>query len=330
MPKCDAVFQGGGVKGTGFAGAVMILEEAGYKFENIVGTSAGAIVAALLSAGYSGAEIRDELMRVDYKKFLDASWLVRTFYTPKLVNLAFKWGIYRTDAFEAWLGGLLERKGKIKFRDIRTNLEDERYRYGFQAIASDITSKTMLLLPGDLKKFGIDPDEFPIAKAVRMSMCIPFYFEPYRLTGSDGKEHVILDGGLLSNYPVWVLDDGSHNPAVPTFGFKFGSHNQNPRKKDHGNTLIGFTKSIVSTLLSAWDNRHISESSGDLARTILISTAITSQGKQKVVGTTEFDISDDEKRQLLENGMTAARKFLAGWNFEKWKKEFRANTVEQL
>ena len=328
MPKCDAVFQGGGVKGTGFVGAVMVLEEAGYKFENIVGTSAGAIVAALLAAGYSGSEIRDEMMRVDYKTFLDGSWLVKKFYTPKIINLALKWGIYRTDAFEAWLSGLLEKKGKLRFRDIRTDLPEEKYRYKFQAIASDITDKTVLLLPGDLAGFGIDPDSFPIARAVRMSMCIPFYFEPYRLEcGTTGKERVIVDGGLLSNYPVWVLDDGSVNPDMPTFGFKFGSDNKVPRKRDYGNTLIGFTKSIISTLMSAWDNRHISESRGDLARTILISTAIASNGRSKVVGTTEFDISDYEKEQLFENGRAAARKFLANWDFEKWKKEFRENTV---
>ena len=328
MPKCDAVFQGGGVKGTGFAGAVMVLEQAGYEFENIVGTSVGAIVAALLAAGYSGAEIHEEMMRLDYKKFLDASWLVKRFHTTKIVNIVSKWGIYRTDAFEAWLSGLLEKKGKLCFRDIRTSLPDEKYRYRFQAIASDITDKTVLLLPGDLAEFGIDPDGFPIAKAVRMSMSIPFYFEPYRLKNrTTGKEHVIVDGGLLSNYPVWVLDDGSVNPTMPTFGFKFGSDNQLPRKRDHGNTLIGFTKSIISTLMSAWDNRHISESRGDLARTILISTAIDSNGKRKVVGTTEFDISDDEKEQLFENGRAAARKFLAGWDFGKWKKQFRENTV---
>ncbi|MCL2618484.1 MAG: patatin-like phospholipase family protein [Defluviitaleaceae bacterium] len=328
MPKCDAVFQGGGVKGTGFAGAVMVLEEAGYEFENIVGTSAGAIVAALLAAGYKGSEIRDELVRLDYKLMLDAPWLVRRFYTPKLMNLAHRWGIYSADAFEDWLSDLLRKKGAVCFADIRTDLEDERYRYKFQAIASDITDKAMLLLPGDLARFGIDPDSFPISKAVRMSMCIPFYFEPFRLTCKDGREHVILDGGLLSNYPVWVLDDGSPNPALPTFGFKFGSDNKSPRRTDHGNTLIGFVKAIISTLMSAWDNRHISESRGDLARTILISTAITSGSKGRVVGTTEFDISDAEKLRLLENGMTAARKFLTTWNFERWKQEFRSKIIK--
>ncbi len=49
--KCGAVFQGGGVRGIAFVGAVSALQKWGYEFENLAGTSAGAIVAALLAAG---------------------------------------------------------------------------------------------------------------------------------------------------------------------------------------------------------------------------------------------------------------------------------------
>ena len=320
MPKCNAVFQGGGIKGTGFAGAVMALEDAGYLFENIAGTSAGAIVAALLAAGYTGREIRDELMQVDYRIFLDASWPVQKSRIAKMINIAFKWGIYRADAFENWLCGLLEKKGVRYFRDIRTG--NPNHPYKFTAIASNITGRTILLLPAGLATYGIKPDDFPIATAVRMSMCIPFYFEPYKLAVQDST-HVILDGGMLSNYPIWVLDDGSSYPQIPTFGLRFTGKNVDTREKTYDSSIIGFTKSIIATLMGAWDNWHISESSGDYARTILIPTTIISQGKSKTVGTTEFDISDGDKKLLLENGLTAAREFLTGWDFDRWKKEYR-------
>ena len=45
----DAVFGGGGVKGIGFVGAIAVAEERGYKWVNVAGASAGAIVAALLA-----------------------------------------------------------------------------------------------------------------------------------------------------------------------------------------------------------------------------------------------------------------------------------------
>ena len=322
MPRCNAVFQGGGVKGTGFAGAVIALEEAGYRFEKMAGTSAGAIVAALLAAGYTGVEIQDELMRVDYKMFMDAPWIVRKSNIAKMINLALNWGIYRADAFENWLRGLLEKKGKRYFRDIRTNSKDARYRYKFQAIASNITNKTLLLLPNSLLEFGINPDNFPIAEAVRMSMSIPFYFKPHKLQTNE-SQHVILDGGMLSNYPVWVLDDGTSNPQIPTFGLRFTGDNTNLHSKLTDKNFIGFTTSIISTLTNAWDNWHISESSGDLSRTILIPTYIESRGKRINISTTDFAISDNEKKQLLENGQIAAKKFLSNWDFDKWKRNYR-------
>jgi NTE family protein len=43
--KVDAVFEGGGVKGIGFVGAVSEIEKSGYEFESLAGTSAGTIVA---------------------------------------------------------------------------------------------------------------------------------------------------------------------------------------------------------------------------------------------------------------------------------------------
>ena len=60
-PRVDAVFEGGGVKGIALVGAAAVVEAAGYRFNNLAGTSAGAIVAALLGAGYTAAELQSIL-----------------------------------------------------------------------------------------------------------------------------------------------------------------------------------------------------------------------------------------------------------------------------
>ncbi len=65
--KADAVFEGGGVKGIGLVGAVSEIEKAGYEFENMAGTSAGAIVAAMMAVGYSAGEIKKELEKLNYR-----------------------------------------------------------------------------------------------------------------------------------------------------------------------------------------------------------------------------------------------------------------------
>ena len=186
--KTDAVFEGGGVKGIGLVGAVSEIEKAGYEFENLAGTSAGAIVASLLAVGYSAAELKQELEKLDYNNFKDEGLLDKLGFLGKGLSIGFEYGIYEGDFFENWLERLLVAKGKTIFGDIRTEYEEEKYRYKFQAIAADITDRRLLVLPGDLKLFGINSDEFSISRAVRMSMSIPFFFEPVGLRDTSGRK----------------------------------------------------------------------------------------------------------------------------------------------
>ena len=60
----DGVFSGGGLKGFALVGAYQVLEEKGYQFQRVAGTSAGAILASFIAAGYTAKEIEkllDEL-----------------------------------------------------------------------------------------------------------------------------------------------------------------------------------------------------------------------------------------------------------------------------
>jgi NTE family protein len=69
--EADAVFEGGGVKGIAFAGAIKVAEQAGVQeWKNVAGTSAGAIAACLLAAGYHAADL-DRIMTVKYRQFAD-------------------------------------------------------------------------------------------------------------------------------------------------------------------------------------------------------------------------------------------------------------------
>jgi len=69
----DVVFEDGGVRGIGLAGALVVAEEKGYQWESLAGTSAGVIVASLLAAGYTAAEIKAIINEPDYTRFKDTS-----------------------------------------------------------------------------------------------------------------------------------------------------------------------------------------------------------------------------------------------------------------
>jgi len=74
-PFRNLVFEGGGVKGVAYVGALATLEEKGIleQIQRVGGTSAGAINAVLLALDYSRREMLDVLLEMDFKSFLDDS-----------------------------------------------------------------------------------------------------------------------------------------------------------------------------------------------------------------------------------------------------------------
>ncbi|MBE9108962.1 patatin-like phospholipase family protein [Nodosilinea sp. LEGE 07298] len=317
MKKIDAVFEGGGVKGIGLVGAFSVIEEAGYTLQNIAGTSAGAIVAALIAAGYNAAEVKKIVEDLNFNQIMDEGWEDKIPLVGRFISLIHEKGIYEGVFFENLIRKLLADKNIYTFKDliIEDNKDNPRYRYKLQVIASDLTAGRMMVLPRDIARFGIDPDDMDVAQAVRMSMSIPFFFEPVQLKDSDGKDHYIVDGGLLSNYPVWLFDDGTADPAWPTFGYNLVDPDQNEPHPING--PISMFKALFSTMMEAHDARYIEAQ--HFVRTIPIPTG--------GVHTTEFDISAEKKAALYESGREAARQFLATWDFEEYKQQFRASQV---
>jgi len=326
---CDAVFEGGGVKGIGFAGAIRAIEQAGYEFHCVAGTSAGAIAASLLAAGYTGEEIEHELLNLDFRTLGRRRRWYKFRVVTNTIRVIRHFGVYKSDAFEDWLGELLARKGVVTFGDLRTDNSEERFKYRFQAIASNLTRRQMLILPRDLALFGFDADKFPVAKAVRMSMSIPLFYRPYVLHDVNDVQQHIVDGGLLSNYPVWLLDRRDGPPRWPTFGFRFTNdgrtkHQYNPTETI--DSFVEFAQGLLGTMLDSMDSKFISTSSGDFARSILIPTNVPTRNGERRVTATYFEITDGENRAMIQNGRRAAEDFLAEWNFERWKKKYRNNS----
>jgi NTE family protein len=251
----DMVFEGGGAKGFAFVGALRAFEEAGHTPARLLGTSAGAITATALAAGYTVPEVLDVMQERtpdgkpifttfmgDPQPFSDTeldegslATLLRQFDAPLIPDALERW----TDArLTRWLAGhptfkhlvaLLERGGWFgagafvdwMCRVLSRGMDGTRSRaYAgmplsalhaatgreLTLIAADTTDSRMLILnhrtaPG-----------VPIEWAVRMSMSVPLLWEevtwrsewgPYR--GRDITGHSVVDGGLLSNFPLALL-----------------------------------------------------------------------------------------------------------------------------
>jgi NTE family protein len=324
--QADLVFEGGGVKGIGLAGAYRELADRGYRPECVAGTSAGAITAALVAVGYTGAELEDIVLKqMHFQDFEDPTFLNR-FGTPGEMLQFFKSrGMHSGNYFLNWMRERLEAKGITKFGQLGNQQPtNDKRSYRLQVIASDLTARSMLVLPRDADQLGIDPDELEIAEAVRMSMSIPIFFEPVLFKhGQTGQEHVIVDGGLLSNYPIWLFDSPDDTPPqFPTLGMLLVAPGQkapllpapapDAQLPDVGSD-VDFLKAIAETMMQAHDRFYVEQA--NYARTIPIPTL--------GIGTTQFNISPQQAQELFNSGKTAAAQFLDTWNFDAYKNKFR-------
>ncbi|MBM3470375.1 MAG: patatin-like phospholipase family protein [Armatimonadetes bacterium] len=323
--RVDLVFEGGGVKGIGLVGALSVLEERGFVPQNVAGTSAGALVAVLHAAGYSASELREIILKLDLRRFLDAAWEDRIPVVGMPLSILLDQGIYEGDAFLAFVRGLLEAKRVRTFSDlIHPEFADQpRYRYRAQVIVSDLTERRLLVLPRDAQRLGVRPDDLDVALSVRMSMSIPIFFEPVRFRHArTGRVHLIVDGGMLSNFPVWLFDT-EDEPPWPTFGLLLVEPDPRtpvserlPRPEEArgpARRVVDYLKSIVLTMLEAHDRLYVE--SADFARTIPIPTL--------GIGGTEFHLPRHQAMALYESGRIASERFLSSWDFEGYVAEFR-------
>ena len=322
----DLVFEGGGVKGIGLAGAYSALCERGVKPKRVAGTSAGAITAALVAAGYSATELDEILLEVPFARFKDRAWEDRVPLVGPPLSVLLQRGIYEGRFFQDWMRGLLAAKGVHTFGQLAdpeaTEVKD---RYRLKVIVSDVTHRRLLVLPDDAPALGVDPANLEVAYAVRMSMSIPVFFEPVmHHNPRTGAEHLIVDGGMLSNFPVWLFDaQKGEPPRWPTFGMLLVEGDpkvpvgHRVEGEEHGvvrGSVVDYVKALASTMMEAHDRLYLEKAT--FVRTIPIPTV--------GVSTTEFDITPDRVRAIYESGRKAAVDFLGRWDFEAYKAEFRS------
>jgi NTE family protein len=232
------------------------------------------------------------------------------------VSLVLGHGAYAGDWIHRWLTRELEGVGVRTFADLRRDDPDDDpamsapdHRYGLVVMATDVTNGRLLRLPWDYPRFGLDPDEQPVADAVRMSLSIPFYFDPCTLRNPvTGEEATIVDGGVLSNFAIEIFDrtDG-REPRWPTFGVRLlpdlpaGLGDLVPFFGLPMFPAVRLLEQVVATALVGRDQTHL-DRPGVRERTMTIDTRGTA--------ITEFGIGPAERTELIDRGGVAAAAFL--------------------
>jgi NTE family protein len=336
--RADLALEGGGVKGIGLAGAVLVLDEAGYSFPRVAGTSAGAIaaclIAALSKAGRPIPTLRTYLSELKFSNFMPEGKLhhfldhlgVPVQQAVNIAILAQRPGLYPGTYLRQWLRPILEDLGVRTFDDLKIeqaadpgmSLPPER-RYRLVVHVSDITRGQLARLPWDYRYYGLDSDEQDVVAAVRSSMSIPFFFEPVTVPTSaadidvpmpdgstvrqhyDAGEVTWVDGGMLRNFPIGAFDraDGQ-TPRWPTIGIKLSSLPTQFQATVPAKSALDVAIRVLHTMMSEWNRYDVEETTA--GRTIFVDNA--------GLLATQFELSPEQQNQLYINGVSAATRFV--------------------
>lgn len=323
----DLALSGGGVKFIGLVGAVVALMDAGYTFKRASGTSGGSVVASILAAAangdqLTGEDVKELAMTVPLHKWRDAAPI------PVLGPV---WGLlrngsmYRGDFAYDWIRGELKNLGVTTFGDLALNedhlIEERRYRLA--VTVADVTKAQLVRLPWDYRRvYGLDPDEQLVADAVRASMSIPFFYPPVELTGATGMTSTLVDGGVLSNFPIDSFDrpDG-RPPRWPTFGITVV-----PRLAEGIDAVMPSLRPLrlfeqTSLLESLLTTMLVGHDETQLNLPWVRSRAIMVESSD--VGVLDFDVPRKLLEEFFEKGYRAAQAFLSTWDWPAYLDQFR-------
>lgn len=310
-PRADLVLEGGGVRGIGLVGAIHSLAQSGYTFPRVAGTSAGAIVGSLVAALQKADRPLSELDQlandIDYSAFADKTCLTKIPVVGGALSLLITNGLYKGDFLEKLVGRLLAELGVKTFGDLRTGETSEQYRWSLVVTASDLSRRRLVRIPWDLEDYGVKPDEFSVARAVRASAAVPYAFAPVGVNGATW-----VDGGLLSNFPVELFDrlDGTQ-PHWPTFGVRLSARpGIPPTHSVHGPVSLGLA--AIETMLSAQDAAYVDDPC-TVKRTIFVPA--------QNVSSLDFNVSPQQKAALYAAGVKAGNDFLSTWNFAEYLRQ---------
>lgn len=249
-------------------------------------------------------------------------------------------GINRGEAFYEWISSKLADCGIFQMKDLKSRMNDflalkylgrpmEPEDAELAIVTSDITTQTKAVFPKLSKLYFSKPDEVNPAFFVRASMSIPVFFDPVELDlipktkenirewqrniesayfGKIPDQVMLVDGGVLSNFPIDIFHVNNGVPKKPTFGVKLGYDRVNPRTN---NSILEIIYNSFSAARQIRDFEVISKNR-DYVNLI---APIDDSG----INWLDFNISDEKKILLFVRGVQAACTFLQKFDWNNYK-----------
>ena len=229
----NLVFEGAGIRGLAYAGALESLEEQNLipQIEKVGGTSAGAITAMMIALGYNSEDLALILSETKFHKFNDG----RFFFFGGIHRIRKNYGWYRGNKFLKWVENLIEQKTNNK--DITFQELHQRGFKDLYVVGTCLTQQKMLTFS------RITYPNMKVKDAIRISMSIPLYFQAvfidqegnvFSKQNKNQNLDVVVDGGIIGNFPIEIfdsiqVDDNGLEHRIPnphTLGIRIDSKEQ--------------------------------------------------------------------------------------------------------
>lgn len=320
----NLVFEGGGVKGIAYAGALQVLQQQNILsgIKRVAGTSAGAITAALVALGANAKDVEEIVGGTKFLQFMDDSFG----YVRDVDRLMDDFGWYKGDAFSVWMQKqiyALCQNSEITFIELArlADQPDSKYKKLF-VISTNVTQQMPAIYSAETT-----PND-TIWEAVRTSMSIPLFFAAIKR--APGPQ-IFVDGGVTWNYALDIFDDKKYldNPAggVPpkmptvydenhiynkeTLGFRVDTADEIKYEKENWRSppaqihnFVDYLKAIVGYMGDMANKLHLHQN--DWHRTIALDAAGCKA--------TDFNLPKDKVNLLLQNGIQGATKYFEWFN----------------
>jgi hypothetical protein len=181
--KC-LVFSGGAEKGIAYIGIFKFLEEHNLlkDIESIYGTSIGAVMAVLVSIGYTSRELEYVISKTNIKELIPTDIL-------NIEQLLSTFGFIEPHKFHKLIRLLIEKKTGIP--NITFKQHFNKYKKKIIITGSCIS---------EYKCYYFSIDTFPdlsIFEALTISTSIPIMFKPITF-----ENKLFVDGAVYDNYPI--------------------------------------------------------------------------------------------------------------------------------
>jgi NTE family protein len=264
----NLVFEGGGIRGVAYAGALSALAERDVlrDIERVAGTSAGSIIGLMVCLGYTPEAVDSIMTNLKIEQFNDGKGGLIGKYT----RVKKFYGIHRGHVFEEWVAALVKNKTGLpncSFAQLDSLAGINTRFKRFYCVGTNLTKQQAEVFSHE------KTPRMMLKTAVRISCAIPLFYEPVLLdsTGAvvtkpvkDTRYQVYVDGGIMANYPI-NLFDSCHNGGDPLFcepvthnyatlGLKLDRREQVEQLASNTTTIPPFTIQSLNDYISAFMN----------------------------------------------------------------------------